>query len=138
MAEEHAAILDRLIIGPSPYARDSVERPALQRLLADIDGGLIDTVVVYKVGRLTRSPSDFAWIVETFDARGGAFGSVAQQFGTTTSTGRLTLNVLLTFAQFEREATAERIRDKITASKKKGMWMGGLVPLGCDARDRTW
>jgi site-specific DNA recombinase len=118
------------------FSGGSMERPALQRLLADIDGGLIDTVVVYKVDRLTRSLSDFARIVETFDARGVSFVSVTQQFNTTTSMGRLTLNVLLSFAQFEREVTAERIRDKIAASKKKGMWMGGLVPLGYDARDR--
>jgi site-specific DNA recombinase len=118
------------------FSGGSMERPALQRLLADIDGGLIDTLVVYKVDRLTRSLSDFARIVETFDGRGVSFVSVTQQFNTTTSMGRLTLNVLLSFAQFEREVTAERIRDKIAASKKKGMWMGGLVPLGYDARDR--
>jgi DNA invertase Pin-like site-specific DNA recombinase len=118
------------------FSGGSMERPALQRLLADIGNGRIDTVIVYKVDRLTRSLTDFARIVETFDAQGIAFVSVTQQFNTTTSMGRLTLNVLLSFAQFEREVTAERIRDKIAASKKKGMWMGGLVPLGYDVRDR--
>ena len=104
--------------------------------MADIRAGKIDTVVVYKVDRLTRSLTDFAKIVEVFDAEGVAFVSVTQQFNTTTSMGRLTLNMLLSFAQFEREVTGERIRDKIAASKKKGMWMGGLVPLGYDAVDR--
>src|SRR5262245_13161681 len=107
----------------------TMERPALQRLLADINRGLIDVVVVYKVDRLTRSLSDFARIIETFDGHEVSFVAVTQQFNTTTSMGRLTLNVLLSFAQFEREVTGERIRDKIAASKKKGMWMGGLVPL---------
>ena len=93
-------------------------------------------MVVYKIDRLTRSLTDFAKIVEVFDAHGVSFVSVTQQFNTTTSMGRLTLNVLLSFAQFEREVTAERIRDKIAASKKKGMWMGGIVPLGYEARDR--
>ena len=104
-----------------------MERPALQRLLADIEAGKVDVVVVYKVDRLTRSLTDFAKIVEVFDAHGVSFVSVTQQFNTTTSMGRLTLNVLLSFAQFEREVTGERIRDKIAASKKKGMWMGGYV-----------
>jgi site-specific DNA recombinase len=113
-----------------------MERPALQRLLADIKQGRVNVVVVYKVDRLTRSLADFAKIVETFDAQGVSFVSVTQQFNTTTSMGRLTLNVLLSFAQFEREVTGERIRDKIAASKRKGMWMGGLVPLGYDVRDR--
>ena len=113
-----------------------MERPALQRLLADIKQGLIDVVVVYKVDRLTRSLADFAKMVEVFDAHGVSFVAVTQQFNTTTSMGRLTLNVLLSFAQFEREVTGERIRDKIAASKRKGMWMGGLVPLGYDVRDR--
>jgi site-specific DNA recombinase len=112
-----------------------MERPALQRLLADISGGLIDVVVVYKVDRLTRSLADFAKMVEVFDARGVSFVAVTQQFNTTTSMGRLTLNVLLSFAQFEREVTGERIRDKIGASKQKGMWMG-LVPLGYDVIER--
>ena len=114
----------------------TMERPALQRLLSDINQGLIDVVVVYKVDRLTRSLSDFAKMVEVFDARGVSFVAVTQQFNTTTSMGRLTLNVLLSFAQFEREVTGERIRDKIAASKQKGMWMGGLVPLGYDVIDR--
>jgi site-specific DNA recombinase len=114
----------------------TMERPALQRLLADISQGLVDVVVVYKVDRLTRSLSDFAKMVEVFDARGVSFVAVTQQFNTTTSMGRLTLNVLLSFAQFEREVTGERIRDKIAASKQKGMWMGGLVPLGYDVVER--
>src|ERR1700756_2768294 len=113
----------------------TMERPALQRLMADIAKGLIDAVVVYKVDRLTRSLADFAKIVEIFDARGVSFVAVTQQFNTTTSMGRLTLNVLLSFAQFEREVTGERIRDKIAASKQKGMWMGGTVPLGYDVRE---
>ncbi len=114
----------------------TMERPALQRLLADIGAGRINTVVVYKVDRLTRSLSDFAKIVDAFDAKGVSFVSVTQQFNTTTSMGRLTLNMLLSFAQFEREVTGERIRDKIAASKRKGMWMGGLPPLGYDVDDR--
>src|SRR5208282_2669825 len=112
----------------------SMERPALQRLLADIRDKLIDAVVVYKVDRLTRSLADFAKMVEVFDSNGVSFVAVTQQFNTTTSMGRLTLNVLLSFAQFEREVTGERIRDKITASKKKGLWMGGVPPLGYDVR----
>ncbi|TIV36678.1 MAG: recombinase family protein, partial [Mesorhizobium sp.] len=108
----------------------TMERPALQRLLQDIRDKKIDVVVVYKIDRLTRSLMDFSKIVEIFDASSASFVSVTQQFNTTTSMGRLTLNVLLSFAQFEREVTAERIRDKIAASKKKGMWMGGVVPLG--------
>ena len=118
------------------YSGGSMERPALQRLLADIRAKRIDTVVVYKVDRLTRSLTDFAKIVEVFDASGVSFVSVTQSFNTTTSMGRLTLNVLLSFAQFEREVTGERIRDKIAASKKKGLWMGGFVPLGYRAKDR--
>jgi len=114
----------------------TMERPALQRLLADIGDGLIDIVVVYKVDRLTRSLADFAKMVELFDAHGISFVAVTQQFNTTTSMGRLTLNVLLSFAQFEREVTGERIRDKIAASKRKGMWMGGVPPLGYDLRER--
>ena len=114
----------------------TMERPALQRLLVDIKAGMVDVVVVYKVDRLTRSLADFAKIVEILDAEGVSFVSVTQQFNTTSSMGRLTLNVLLSFAQFEREVTAERIRDKIAASKKKGMWMGGVVPLGYDVVDR--
>jgi DNA invertase Pin-like site-specific DNA recombinase len=114
----------------------NMERPALQLLLGDIREGRVDVVVVYKIDRLTRSLADFAKIVEIFDARGVSFVSVTQQFNTTTSMGRLTLNVLLSFAQFEREVTGERIRDKIAASKKKGMWMGGVPPLGYAAKDR--
>jgi site-specific DNA recombinase len=114
----------------------TMERPALQRLLADIGEGLVDVVVVYKVDRLTRSLADFAKMVELFDAHGVSFVAVTQQFNTTTSMGRLTLNVLLSFAQFEREVTGERIRDKIAASKRKGMWMGGVAPLGYDVRER--
>ena len=114
-----------------------MERPALQALLADIGAGRIDVVVVYKVDRLTRSLTDFAKIVEVFDAHGVSFVSITQQFNTTSSMGRLTLNVLLSFAQFEREVTGERIRDKIAASKKKGLWMGGFVPIGYGANDRT-
>src|SRR5260221_14463046 len=114
----------------------TMERPALQRLMADIKQGLINVVVVYKVDRLTRSLADFVKMVEAFDARGVSFVSVTQQFNTTTSMGRLTLNVLLSFAKFEREVTGERIRDKIAASKRKGMWMGGGPPLGYQAQDR--
>src|SRR5262249_18483169 len=114
----------------------TMERPALKRLLADIGEGHIDVVVVYKVDRLTRSLADFARMVELFDARGVSFVAVTQQFNSTTSMGRLTLNVLLSFAQFEREVTGERIRDKIAASKKKGMWMGGVPALGYDVRER--
>jgi site-specific DNA recombinase len=110
----------------------NLDRIALQQLLADIDAGRIDMVVVYKIDRLTRSLADFAKLVERLEKAGASFVSVTQQFNTSTSMGRLTLNVLLSFAQFEREVTAERIRDKIAASKKKGMWMGGLVPLGYD------
>ncbi|HYU12674.1 MAG TPA: recombinase family protein [Stellaceae bacterium] len=113
----------------------TMDRPALQQLLANIQAGKIDVVVCYKVDRLTRSLADFAKIVEIFDQRGVSFVSVTQQFNTTTSMGRLTLNVLLSFAQFEREVTGERIRDKIAASKRKGMWMGGVPPLGYRARD---
>ncbi len=111
----------------------TMERPGLQRLLSDVKAGRIDTVVVYKVDRLTRSLSDFAKIVDVFDQAGASFVSVTQSFNTTTSMGRLTLNMLLSFAQFEREVTSERIRDKIGASKRKGMWTGGTVPLGYEA-----
>ena len=114
----------------------TMDRPALQRLLQDIREKRVDVVVVYKIDRLTRSLSDFARMVDIFDAASASFVSVTQQFNTTTSMGRLTLNVLLSFAQFEREVAAERIRDKIAASKKKGMWMGGYVPLGYDVVDR--
>ncbi|MFO1015074.1 MAG: recombinase family protein [Caulobacteraceae bacterium] len=118
------------------FSGGSMERPGLKRLLADIAAGAVDVVVVYKVDRLTRSLADFAKIVEILDARGASFVSVTQAFNTTTSMGRLTLNVLLSFAQFEREVTGERIRDKIAASKAKGMWMGGRPPLGYDAIDQ--
>src|SRR5213596_1450933 len=119
------------------FSGGNLERPAAQRLLTDIRAGRIDIVVVYKVDRLTRSLADFARLVELFDAQGVSFVSVTQQFNTTSSMGRLTLNVLLSFAQFEREVTGERIRDKIAASKQKGMWMGGIVPLGYDASERS-
>jgi site-specific DNA recombinase len=126
---------------PTPYddggfSGGTMDRPALQRLLGDISAGKVDVVVVYKIDRLTRSLFDFAKIVEAFDAKGVSFVSITQQFNTTTSMGRLTLNVLLSFAQFEREVAGERIRDKIAASKKKGMWMGGLPPLGYDVKNR--
>jgi site-specific DNA recombinase len=114
------------------FSGGNMERPGLKKLIADIASGNIDTVVVYKVDRLTRALSDFAKIVDAFDKQGVSFVSVTQQFNTTTSMGRLTLNVLLSFAQFEREVTGERIRDKVAASKKKGMWMGGHVPKGYD------
>ena len=118
------------------YSGATMDRPALQRILEDIRAKKIDVVVVYKVDRLTRSLADFAKIVEVFDAHGVSFVSVTQAFNTTSSMGRLTLNVLLSFAQFEREVTGERIRDKIAASKKKGMWMGGLPSLGYDVKER--
>src|SRR6202171_872507 len=118
------------------FSGATMDRPALHQLLADITAGRVDTVVVYKIDRLTRSLADFAKIVEILDARGASFVSVTQQFNTTTSMGRLTLNVLLSFAQFEREVIGERIRDKIAASKKKGMWMGGVPPLGYRAQHR--
>jgi site-specific DNA recombinase len=118
------------------YSGGTMERPGMKRLIADIEAGQIDVVVVYKVDRLTRALSDFAKLVEIIDRRGVSFVSITQQFNTTTSMGRLTLNVLLSFAQFEREVIGERVRDKIAASKKKGMWMGGSVPLGYDVKDR--
>jgi DNA invertase Pin-like site-specific DNA recombinase len=118
------------------FSGGSTDRPALQRLLDDIRAHRINVIVVYKVDRLTRSLADFAKLVELFDAHGVSFVSVTQQFNTTTSMGRLTLNVLLSFAQFEREVTSERIRDKIGASKRKGLWVGGVVPLGYQAKDR--
>ena len=119
------------------FSGGNVERPGLKRLLADIIAKRVRVVVVYKVDRLTRSLADFAKLVELFDAHGVSFVSVTQAFNTTTSMGRLTLNVLLSFAQFEREVTGERIRDKIAASKKKGMWMGGLAPIGYLPHERT-
>lgn len=119
------------------YSGGNMDRPGLKQLLMDIDQKKVNVVVVYKVDRLTRSLADFAKIVEQFDAKGISFVSVTQQFNTTSSMGRLTLNVLLSFAQFEREVTGERIRDKIAASKQKGMWMGGTVPIGYSALERT-
>lgn len=119
------------------FSGGSMDRPALKRLLADIAAGRVQTIVVYKIDRLTRSLADFARIVETLDGQGASFVSVTQQFNTTTSMGRLTLNVLLSFAQFEREVSGERIRDKIAASKARGLWMGGTVPLGYDVKDRA-
>lgn len=118
------------------FSGGSIERPAVQRLLTDIRSGAIDIVVVYKVDRLTRSLADFAKLVELFDAHQVSFVSVTQAFNTTNSMGRLTLNVLLSFAQFEREVTSERIRDKIGASKKRGLWVGGMVPLGYASQDK--
>ena len=118
------------------FSGGNTDRPALQRLLEDVRGGKIDVVVVYKVDRLTRSLADFAKLVELFDQQNVSFVSVTQQFNTTTSMGRLTLNVLLSFAQFEREVTSERIRDKISASKRMGLWVGGMAPLGYDTKDR--
>ncbi len=114
----------------------TLDRPALQRLLADVEAGLIDVIVGYKIDRLSRSLMDFARLVEIFDRNQVTFVSVTQSFNTTTSMGRLTLNILLSFAQFEREVIGERIRDKFAASRKRGMWMGGYVPLGYDVRDR--
>jgi DNA invertase Pin-like site-specific DNA recombinase len=130
-------VLARTHYDDGGFSGGNLERPALQQLIADIQAARIDIVVVYKVDRLTRSLADFARLVELFDAQAVSFVSVTQQFNTTSSMGRLTLNVLLSFAQFEREVTGERIRDKIAASKKKGMWMGGNVPLGYDASGRT-
>ena len=118
------------------FSGGNTDRPALQRLLDDVCAGKVDVIVVYKVDRLTRSLADFAKLVELFDRHDVSFVSVTQQFNTTTSMGRLTLNVLLSFAQFEREVTSERIRDKIAASKRKGLWVGGMAPLGYDTRDR--
>lgn len=118
------------------FSGGNTDRPALQRLLDDVRAGKVDVIVVYKVDRLTRSLADFAKLVELFDQYDVSFVSVTQQFNTTTSMGRLTLNVLLSFAQFEREVTSERIRDKIAASKRKGLWVGGMAPLGYDTKDR--
>src|SRR6056297_953004 len=114
----------------------TLDRPALQRLLEDIEDGLVDVVVVYKIDRLSRSLADFAKLVEVFDEHGVTFVSVTQSFNTTTSMGRLTLNILLSFAQFEREVIGERIRDKVAASRRKGIWMGGWAPLGYDVQNR--
>jgi site-specific DNA recombinase len=130
-SQAHAAwALIRSQYNDGGYSGGSTDRPALQRLLSDVRARKVDIIVVYKVDRLTRSLADFAKLVELFDGHGVSFVSVTQQFNTTTSMGRLTLNVLLSFAQFEREVTSERIRDKIAASKRKGLWVGGMVPLG--------
>jgi DNA invertase Pin-like site-specific DNA recombinase len=118
------------------FSGGTLERPALRRLLADIEDGRVDVIVVYKIDRLSRSLMDFAKLVEVFDRKGVTFVSVTQSFNTTTSMGRLTLNILLSFAQFEREVIGERIRDKFAASRRKGMWMGGWAPLGYDIKDR--
>jgi site-specific DNA recombinase len=118
------------------YSGGNLDRPALQQLLKDVDAGRIDVIVVYKIDRLTRSLADFAKLVEAFDAKSISFVAVTQQFNTTTSMGRLTLNVLLSFAQFERELSSERVRDKVAASRRKGKWTGGTVPLGYDAQDK--
>ena len=136
-SQKHAGwVAVRALYDDGGLSGGTLERPALQRLLNDIKTGKVQIVVVYKVDRLTRSLADFAKIVDVFDAHGASFVSVTQQFNTTTSMGRLTLNMLLSFAQFEREIAGERIRDKIAASKAKGMWMGGTVPLGYDVKDR--
>ena len=118
------------------FSGGTMDRPALQRLLRDVESGRIDVIVVYKVDRLSRSLTDFARIVEVFEKNKASFVSITQQFNTTTSMGRLTLNILLRFAQFEREVIGERIRDKFAASRRKGIWMGGTPPLGYDVVDR--
>lgn len=133
-SEGFAAIRERYDDGG--HSGGTLERPALQRLLADVEAGLIDVIVVYKIDRLSRSLMDFARLVEIFDRNNVTFVSVTQSFNTTTSMGRLTLNILLSFAQFEREVIGERIRDKIAASRKRGMWMGGFVPLGYRVENR--
>src|ERR1700722_20105834 len=120
----------------SGFSGATLERPALKRLLADIEAGRVDVVVVYKIDRLSRSLMDFSRLVEVFDRQSVTFVSVTQSFNTTTSMGRLTLNVLLSFAQFEREVIGERIRDKFAASRRRGMWMGGWAPLGYEVKDR--
>ena len=118
------------------FSGGTLERPALQRLLADIEAGSVDIIVVYKIDRLSRSLMDFAKLVEVFDRKGVTFVAVTQSFNTTTSMGRLTLNILLSFAQFEREVIGERIRDKVASSRKRGIWMGGWIPFGYDLKDR--
>jgi site-specific DNA recombinase len=136
-SQAHAAwTLIRTQYNDGGYSGGSTDRPALQHLLSDVRARKVDVIVVYKVDRLTRSLADFAKLVELFDGHGVSFVSVTQQFNTTTSMGRLTLNVLLSFAQFEREVTSERIRDKISASKRKGLWVGGMVPLGYKVKNR--
>lgn len=133
-AEGWVAIRDRYDDGG--FSGGTLDRPALKQLIADIEAGLIDVIVVYKIDRLSRSLMDFAKLVEVFDRNNVTFVSVTQSFNTTTSMGRLTLNILLSFAQFEREVIGERIRDKFAASRKRGMWMGGFVPMGYDVKDR--
>lgn len=120
------------------FSSGNMERPGLRQLLAEVKAGRVDVIVVYKVDRLTRALSDFAKIVDILDAAGANSVSITQAFNTTTSMGRLTLNVLLSFAQFEREVISERVRDKIAASKRKGMWMGGNVPLGYSELPTSW
>ena len=137
LSQKHAGwVAVRDLYDDGGLSGGTLERPALQRLLTDIKAGKVQIVVVYKVDRLTRSLADFAKIVDVLDAHNASFVSVTQSFNTTTSMGRLTLNMLLSFAQFEREIAGERIRDKIAASKAKGMWMGGTIPLGYDVKDR--
>jgi site-specific DNA recombinase len=133
-SEGWAAVRERYDDGG--FSGGTLERPALKQLLNDIENGLIDIIVVYKIDRLSRSLMDFARLVEVFDRNNVTFVSVTQSFNTTTSMGRLTLNILLSFAQFEREVIGERIRDKVAASRKRGMWMGGSVPFGYDVRER--
>ena len=130
------------VLSPTHYddggmSGGSLERPALKQLLKDIGAGIVDQIVVYRIDRLTRSLADFSKIVDVLDAAKASFVSVTQSFNTATSMGRLTLNMLLSFARFEREVTAERIRDRIAASKRKGLWMGGNVPIGYEADGRT-
>src|SRR5205085_10333420 len=132
--EGWAPVADRYDDGG--FSGGNMDRPGLKQLVADVAAGKVDVIVLYKIDRLTRSLADFARIVEVLDGAGASFVSVTQSFNTTTSMGRLTLNVLLSFAQFEREVTGERIRDKVAASKRKGMWMGGNPPLGYDVKDR--
>lgn len=133
-AEGWATIRERYDDGG--FSGGTLDRPGLKRLIQDVEAGLIDVIVVYKIDRLSRSLMDFTRLVEIFDRNQVTFVSVTQSFNTTTSMGRLTLNILLSFAQFEREVIGERIRDKVAASRKRGMWMGGYVPLGYDVRDR--
>jgi DNA invertase Pin-like site-specific DNA recombinase len=133
-AEGRVAVRDRYDDGG--FSGGTLDRPGLQKLLSDVDAGLVDVIVVYKIDRLSRSLMDFAKLVEAFDRNNVTFVSVTQSFNTTTSMGRLTLNILLSFAQFEREVIGERIRDKFAASRKRGMWMGGFVPMGYDVKDR--
>ncbi len=133
-AEDWACLRDRYDDGG--FSGDNLDRPALKQLAADIEDGPIDIIVVYKIDRLSRALMDFSKLVEIFDHHGVTFVSVTQSFNTTTSMGRLTLNILLSLAQFERKVIGERIRDKVAASRRKGIWMGGPVPLGYDVKDR--